>query len=1542
VQESEEFAVLLERFQRQAIAPAYFYPRLLALARQSSADLSAVPSLTGFAAYLEASRSLQSHRLMPELEQVERVVAERLAGSEEARMLLAFSHHAKLLHDLFALKLTPDQVADYQAHRDEFATKVFTAFLEKVSASSGVPSELRESRDGVEKDLLARAIDAHLPLAERFYELAHQRDRALAERTLRFLEEREASPVKREAQDLDTTGATRTTLQGVANDASRTTNNARSQAVLLVAGGFHTPGITALLRKRQVSYVVITPTAAGELDEELYHRLVRGETATLTELIDTARAQQPLLQRSAPIPFHYATKPRTSRNLYLGFAAAVIVFAAVLLMIGIQDGKTAELMAQVPQAAAGDPALMDSLQHTTDAIGRFTATTADATKATHDLSVLQAAMDPLFTRPLDNFLVLSDQLLIDGDSVVPSVTVAPVGETMSAVGQAAEPLLGMGAGSLRDWLHSGRWMRPSPRSLQDFSPSEVRSYGLAWLLDRFGQPDQPVDITAMWHYLKARQNNLEDWEYEIIETVMLGTVINDATVSFLNSLQDMRYRLMIEQEQKRSKTSLEQQLIQRIGRLIQPSKRERELQVALEVCRKTVSEAHINARVPNARVKLPFRVLQNLQKEQRSLNQQRLIRLTDQRLRLYIGTIVEDVVATQVLVKRVEDVSGITERIVQAFQTHGLKLRRLTASRPGIHTYGRGITVDTQTGRVTVDSIANLVGYQAIHLHFRPCRAFPFGLEVKIMTHQWHCLDVAQRSAYRLFSALQGIMIRKGFPLSAWRQLRGFSQLNIDIPMDAAVFNEQGGSIFVERRAKILKGFQIIPQGYHYIITKEGLVLKRLGVFSYSVESPLLIISDIQDRRIGELAALTQKRFGASLQVVPAGHSEGQATSYELAVYDVLRTDLQSAVHDNYLVLPVQVTPDSPFVKAGLFLVDTVEHFVVSGQQASGQRAIRVELPNGKTVPFADVLGHYLYSKARILQRGPWYYDQGHPPSYLSPEDVAKREAEQDLIVVSAERLRGEVFLAELMGEISERLVAEVYALSDFDEARESLEEYVESDSYAEQLLHELDAGFTVERAARAEAYRLAQNLMANLREYADRINVDEASELLREPSPANVQRVERMLNYQAGTLPTFQQSEQNQIPPLREYLAEKWSVSPEWIAELLQLGPDDPERIPTPVPPDYTHVLVRATENIPGFPSWALWESSPPNPFRGSRSSGKADRKRSPFARLKTLYDHRGLGLLTTQQLMALSAHEEKPAGYSDTTVLEEMRLLEVGAGLGLVQRHTDGRAHTFELIDAVKDLSEEQFQRFRQRLWDELPVINGIPALHRSMIPDEWMPIVRQRVQAILAEFVSEEVLVVEAELQEASGFAGISQSGTAKFSPPSSVDQRAWEQESVETGGRIGGMKVAEPGVGANDLFRGAEHLEPVTWVVPSRALAVQNFDWQQWQKIDVVFYVRQDPTGRQADEATLDALQVVNPGFMFEKTGQADLRTRIQDREHPLVVLGDPAAYGGELGDFDGFVQLVLDANRKLSLEATLNGTKIDVKTLHEIQLKLSRA
>ena len=329
----QHLEALSAQFARQAIAPAYYYAQLLDIAGRVGIERSRYPALSGVSDYLTASSRLLSYRLWPELDHVVATLTEQLAGSNDAKTLARLVRHAQLLQDLFGLRLTTDQWRYAWEHRAELTLETFRAFLE--------PQLTRHHLD-LFVDYPAALVDAHLPLVERFYILAEQRDAALVANTLRLLDARDSSLGTRDSQT-PTPRITRHEARGTGH----------GHAVVLVAGGFHTQGITALLRERQIPYVVISPTATGELDEARYHRLVRGQTASLEELLTEARtryAKRNGTRRVAHRSRYDAalSSVKHPRNVLLYLAAAAFLVA---LFLPTDANVGAELVMRLTDAA---------------------------------------------------------------------------------------------------------------------------------------------------------------------------------------------------------------------------------------------------------------------------------------------------------------------------------------------------------------------------------------------------------------------------------------------------------------------------------------------------------------------------------------------------------------------------------------------------------------------------------------------------------------------------------------------------------------------------------------------------------------------------------------------------------------------------------------------------------------------------------------------------------------------------------------------------------------------------------------------------------------------------------------------------------------------------------------------------------------------------------------------------------------------------------------------------------------------------------------
>ncbi len=248
-----ELAQLTEAFRSGALPAAGYYHALYQIAKPSGIPLGSLsrspyPHLTRALHVALLSKRLDHQAFSRELRQLESAVRERLLKTESQRQVARLSHMVRLLDGLHHIKLSHEELEEFHAHRRDFVPQVFESFFNahqsrltrRVSLAA-----LRQAAATVLGDLAAQ---------ERFYELTPKRDAAFVERT----------------------------QQAMARH--------HQEAAVLIAGGFHTQGLTERFREQGIAYVVIAPNIEGQLDEVRYHSLLTGRVPSLDTLWHDVRS----------------------------------------------------------------------------------------------------------------------------------------------------------------------------------------------------------------------------------------------------------------------------------------------------------------------------------------------------------------------------------------------------------------------------------------------------------------------------------------------------------------------------------------------------------------------------------------------------------------------------------------------------------------------------------------------------------------------------------------------------------------------------------------------------------------------------------------------------------------------------------------------------------------------------------------------------------------------------------------------------------------------------------------------------------------------------------------------------------------------------------------------------------------------------------------------------------------------------------------------------------------------------------------------------
>ncbi len=215
------------KFRMGRLSPQQYYSGLIQLADVHKVPL---PEIRKYRDYLEKVAQISTERMLEDLKAFELAAQNALVeGKPEAEALVRADRWINLQNKLWSFEMAPADWTAYQEMKKSYGWKDAQGFLMGVRNLSGW------------KEFIARA-DSHIEDVHQYYVVAHRRDEIMVRNALRFAKE---------------------------NGADR---------VVLVAGGFHTPGIARILKQQGVSHSIIRP-AIGSL------QMVRRDDRFLDELI---------------------------------------------------------------------------------------------------------------------------------------------------------------------------------------------------------------------------------------------------------------------------------------------------------------------------------------------------------------------------------------------------------------------------------------------------------------------------------------------------------------------------------------------------------------------------------------------------------------------------------------------------------------------------------------------------------------------------------------------------------------------------------------------------------------------------------------------------------------------------------------------------------------------------------------------------------------------------------------------------------------------------------------------------------------------------------------------------------------------------------------------------------------------------------------------------------------------------------------------------------------------------------------------------------
>jgi len=242
----------------------YLYLRDLIYRKQLF--LAAPPELAQYLEYLHTAQTMGMDQVTHEAKELAFKI--KLSLARDAADLVRVEHDLDLLSRITDLQATEMEVKDFGPRVNQFV-----ALCKSLMESNGLHS-FDETKV---RALISSSID--------YYAMAHMRNKPMIDNTLALMG---AHPLRTQHSKFKTQQDVFLDVDPKALSAERPYDVA-----VLVAGGFHTQPLAQLLRQKNISYIVITPTVENltDADHELYIKRLNGKLLTVEEVLAHARKE---------------------------------------------------------------------------------------------------------------------------------------------------------------------------------------------------------------------------------------------------------------------------------------------------------------------------------------------------------------------------------------------------------------------------------------------------------------------------------------------------------------------------------------------------------------------------------------------------------------------------------------------------------------------------------------------------------------------------------------------------------------------------------------------------------------------------------------------------------------------------------------------------------------------------------------------------------------------------------------------------------------------------------------------------------------------------------------------------------------------------------------------------------------------------------------------------------------------------------------------------------------------------------------------------
>jgi hypothetical protein len=189
------------------------------------------PQLHAYITYITVSKDINAPDLLKEVTAIEEKIKETCFVNNDQKKLNEISKSLQILTRILNLELTPEDYEYFKANQANFLTASWINFLNEGCKKYNLTTQLSTSN----------IIDENLNILNGFYQLGVAREKAF---------------MKNMVNKMDESG---------------------QNLAVLITGGFHTPGVTQMLKDKGYSYIVVAPVITQKSDSSIYFSVLREE-----------------------------------------------------------------------------------------------------------------------------------------------------------------------------------------------------------------------------------------------------------------------------------------------------------------------------------------------------------------------------------------------------------------------------------------------------------------------------------------------------------------------------------------------------------------------------------------------------------------------------------------------------------------------------------------------------------------------------------------------------------------------------------------------------------------------------------------------------------------------------------------------------------------------------------------------------------------------------------------------------------------------------------------------------------------------------------------------------------------------------------------------------------------------------------------------------------------------------------------------------------------------------------------------------------------